>query len=210
MTADQDEDEELTAEERADLEGYYWSIEDLPGHRIEIIEGNIIIRPLAFEWEIAVENWLTHSFAAVCEANGWQQHSWACLRLTATGDITMPDHSVAADLDHVLLVSEVVSTESERADRETKPASYARDGIPQYLLIDLLADPPAATLFTEPGPDGYTSRSSIPAGPDGATLRLPAPLDVTLDLATMPAVDVSAEEPELTGPGDSLSPVDDT
>jgi len=35
-------------------------------------------------------------------------------------------------------------------------------------------------------------------------------LDVTLDLATMPAVDVSAEEPELAGPGDSLGTVDDT
>lgn len=82
----------------------------------------------------------------------------------------------------VLLVAEVVSPSSRRRDREQKPRAYAQGGVPLYLLIDRFASPPAVTLFSEPGEDGYGKRQVAAAG---EPLRLPKPFGITLDTARL-------------------------
>ena len=80
----------------------------------------------------------------------------------------------------VLLVAEVVSPYSRREDRDIKPQAYACGGIPLYLLIDKLADPPMATLLRQPGEHGYGKREAA-----GEALRLPKPFGIALDTARL-------------------------
>jgi Uma2 family endonuclease len=81
-----------------------------------------------------------------------------------------------------LLVAEVVSPWSRRRDREVKPRAYGQGGIPLYLLIDRFARPPAVTLFSRPGEDGYGKRQAAAAG---EPLRLPKPFGIALDTARL-------------------------
>ncbi|WP_174861400.1 Uma2 family endonuclease [Embleya hyalina] len=75
-------------------------------------------------------------------------------------------------------VAMVVEVTSQRAeiDREAKRRSYARSGIPLYLLVD--REKGKATLFSEPEGDDYTTAHS---GPFGKEIELPAPFKMTLD-----------------------------
>src|ERR1700734_2303757 len=81
-----------------------------------------------------------------------------------------------------LLVAEVVSPHSRREDREGKPQGSAQSGVPLYVLIDRFASPPAVTLFSEPGEDGYGKRQVAAAG---EPLRLPKPFGIALDTARL-------------------------
>jgi hypothetical protein len=89
-------------------------------------------------------------------------------------------------LDRILLVSEIISPSSKRADREVKPLSCAKAGIPLYLLVDSFAQPMSITLLSEPGGAGYGKVDSVAAGPGGGTLRVPEPLGITIDAGTVP------------------------
>ena len=54
--------------------------------------------------------------------------------------------------------------------------------MPLYLLIDRFASPPAVTLFSQPGEDGYGKRQVAAAG---EPLRLPKPFGIVLDTARL-------------------------
>jgi Putative restriction endonuclease len=82
----------------------------------------------------------------------------------------------------VLLAAEVVSPSSRRRDREVKPRAYAQGGVALYLLVDRFAKPPAVTLFSQPGADGYGRRRTAGAG---EPLRLPRPFGIALDTARL-------------------------
>jgi len=56
--------------------------------------------------------------------------------------------------------------------------------IPLYLLVDPYTDPPAVTLFSEPGHDGYERRQTAAAG-QPLRLRLPEPFGLDLDTARL-------------------------
>jgi Uma2 family endonuclease len=142
--------------------------------------------------------WLIRLFDQSCSENGWEQSPGNDLVLPPARDIAEPDHLIMKDpeefsdmestvpVEHVLLVSEVVSPFSKRADREVKWLSYAKAGIPLYLLVDRFVEPIIITLFSAPGQDGYANTDAIPAGPGGGKLNIPAPFGMTLDAATMP------------------------
>jgi hypothetical protein len=55
--------------------------------------------------------------------------------------------------------------------------------VPLYLLIDRFASPPAVTLFSEPGEDGYGERQVAAAGEPP---RLPKPFGIVLDTERLP------------------------
>lgn len=181
-----------------ELEALFWSFEPIPGHRVELLEGQIVVSPLAVFWHGQVVAWLLQQFRDVCEANGWEQAPGCDLVLPPTRDIAEPDHVVARDpgqfsnlepevpVEHMLLVSEVVSPSSKRADREVKRLSYAKAGIPFYLLVDRLAEPFTITLFSGPSADGYARADAVVAGPGGGALHIPEPFGMTLDATTLP------------------------
>jgi Uma2 family endonuclease len=183
---------------QAELEELFWKLDLGPRRRVELLEGQIVVSPKPVFWHERVVTWLIRQFMSVCDASGWQQTPGADLVLPATREIIEPDHLIIKDinacsdgesevpLDQILLVSEVCSPSSKRADREVKPLSCAKAGIPLYLLVDRFTKPMSITLLSEPGDDGYGKAESAAAGPGGGTLRVPEPFGITIDAAAVP------------------------
>ena len=101
--------------------------------------------------------------------------TWLLELALPDGDIIRPDLIVVPDvhclrkerpcvpLDRVLLVAEITSTASATADRHLKPSRCAQAGIPLYLLVDRIANPPTVTLFFDPAGHDYASWCELPA-----------------------------------------------
>jgi Uma2 family endonuclease len=182
-----------------ELDALYWNLDFDRRFRAELLEGRIIVSPGPVLWHADVSMWLLDQLNPRCKANGWTLYPGiADLRLSRTRDIVIPDTLVLKDRDNlpefqqyvpaeqVLLVAEVVSPDGIRTDREVKWLRYAKAGTPYYLLIDRFVDPLTVTLFSEPGDNGYGLAESVPAGPGGGQLVIPAPFNLTLDAATLP------------------------
>ena len=95
---------------------------------------------------------------------------------------TRPDryrsrHPTAAD---VLLLVEVADT-SLAYDRGPKLALYARHGVPEVWLVDLVGR--AVEICREPGPDGYAERRRLSEGLATPTLVPELAIDVATLLA---------------------------
>jgi len=181
-----------------ELEELYWTLDYGPRHRVELLEGRIAVSPKPAYWHERVVIWLVRGFDPVCEANGWQPTAGADLPLPPTGDIIEPDYLIVKDADafsnersavpsdQVLLVAEICSRSSLRADREVKPLSCARAGIPFYLLVDRFTQPMSLTLMSEPSESGYVRAERVTAGPGGGKLDIPAPFGMTIDASKLP------------------------
>jgi len=164
-------------------------------HRDEIIEGLLVVSPLAVRWHQLVCKWLVRSLQDLCDEKGWEADAPAEIELPQNRDRIQPDVVVFRDaaslplldnvmpLDQVLLVAEVVSGSSIRIDREVKPQLCALAGVPLYLLVDRFTDPLSITLHAEPGDEGYATVTTVGVG---EKLHLPAPFDITLDASALP------------------------
>jgi hypothetical protein len=115
------------ASEFADLERLWQSL-DLPGYRVELIDGQIVVSP-------------------------------------------------TASRGHSNAVTELIDQLAE-----VKPRAYARGGVPLSVLVDRLDEPPAVTLFSQPGAEGYARRQTAAAG---QPRRLPEPFGIALDTARL-------------------------
>jgi Uma2 family endonuclease len=177
--------------ELADLERLWQSLE-LPGYRVELIGGQIVVSPTASRGHSNVVTELIDQLADV-KRRRWERHTNLTVHIPATRERLIPDLAIvprdAPGFDEnellapgVLLAAEVVSPHSRREDRDVKPLAYARSGILLYLLIDKLTDPPGITVFSQPGADGYTRRQTAAAG---QPLRLPEPFGIALDTARL-------------------------
>jgi Uma2 family endonuclease len=168
---------------------------DTGHHKAEIINGELIVSPMAVFWHERVCRWLVRSLDGVCDANGWFGDSAGEIELPPTGDLICPDFMILRDastvpdlvstrpLDHVLLAAEVISASSIERDREVKPRACALAGIPLYLLVDRFTKPVTISLHSEPGKDGYADVTTVTAG---EKLHLPAPVNLTLDTSSLP------------------------
>jgi Uma2 family endonuclease len=166
--------------------------------RAEFIEGTIVVSGIPCWWHEDAVMWLVEHLLATSRARGWKVAASGGLEgLPEPARLIRPDLLIC-DLDSarndtadtplstVQLVAEVVSKGSKRADRELKPLSCARAGIPVYLCVDRFVSPATVTAFSEPGPDGYQRQETVQAGPGGGKLTVPEPFDVVLDLASLP------------------------
>jgi Uma2 family endonuclease len=180
------------AAEQADLERL-WQTMDLPGHRVELICGQIVVSPTAGRRHSNAVDELMSQLFLVKRRRGWRFHPNLTVHIPATSERLIPDLMVAPDhaagfgddellAPGVLLVAEVVSPSSRRPDRDTKNRAYAQGGIPLYLLIDGFSEPPAVTLFSDPGDAGYRHSQLATAG---ERLRLSDPFGVKLDTARL-------------------------
>lgn len=79
----------------------------------------------------------------------------------------------------VAMVLEVTSTRATK-DREVKRRSYARGGIPLYLLLLVDREDSTITLFTDPERGDYREQHRVPFG---KSLPLPAPFGFDLETA---------------------------
>ena len=162
-----------------------------------MVRRNASRRPLPPRHERGVI-WLIRRLDPVCEANGWEPTPGADLPLPPTSDIIEPDYLIVRDpdafsnersvvpADQVLLVAEICSRSSLRADREVKPLSCAKAGVPCYLLVDRFTQPMSLTLMSEPSANGYLRAVRVAAGPGGGKLDIPAPFAVTIHASTLP------------------------
>jgi Uma2 family endonuclease len=177
--------------EFADLERLWQSL-DLPGHRVELIDGQIVVSPTASRAHSNIVAELIDQLAEV-RRRGRERHTNLTVHIPVTRERLIPDLAIvpsqAPGFDEnellaprVLLVAEVVSPYSRREDRDIKPQAYASGGVLLYLLVGKLADPPLATLFSQPGEDGYGKRQVAAAG---EPLRLPKPFGLALDTARL-------------------------
>ncbi|WP_236060003.1 Uma2 family endonuclease [Actinacidiphila acididurans] len=164
-----------------------YAIQHVRGDRVQIIEG--VIEPVSPTWD--------HEAAAdsVREQIGPAVRRLGCmagsgnLDLPGSSNWYVPDLAVvprelakgAAALapDQTLLVVEVTSESNGDTNRVTKRRRYAEYGAPLHLLIDRRSR--TSTLFSHPGPLGYTTAEG--PHPFGTPIRLPAPFDMELDTA---------------------------
>jgi Uma2 family endonuclease len=163
--------------------------------RDEIIEGLLIVSPLAVRWHGMVCQTLRRGLQELCDESGWYASLASEIELPQNRDRIQPDLVVFRDedslplmdnvmpLDQVLLVAEVVSVSSIRIDREVKPRLCALAGVPLYLLVDRFTDPLSVTLYSEPGDEGYATITTVGTG---EKLQLPDPFGITLDTSTLP------------------------
>jgi Uma2 family endonuclease len=192
-----DHDPDLTEQAQAEAERTFWSIED-EKLRVEIIAGQVIVSPSPTPWHADTVYSLGYAFAPIRSRNDWKIYPDTDTLLAKTKEIFRPDLVVVRDLEKfsqtgkgipgecVVLTAEIVSPSGVTTDRETKRISYARNGIPFYLLIDRFTDPATATLYSQPTDRDYTAFETVPTGPGGGKLHIPEPVDLTVDLSALP------------------------
>ncbi|WP_079084904.1 Uma2 family endonuclease [Streptomyces dysideae] len=159
------------------------------GVKLELIDGKLEVKPLPDQRHRAIIMWLIRLFMqqrpelALYPEQGLRIGAYRKGHACADGALAPLDHFIAqdgdwADPDGVLMVIEVTShdRDTDRRDRIDKPRGYAEAGIPVYLLIDRDND----TLVVHGNPRGgiYQRRPSYSYG---ATIELPAPVNITLD-----------------------------
>ncbi|MGI8330222.1 Uma2 family endonuclease [Actinomadura scrupuli] len=165
---------------------------DIPGCRVEIIGERIIVSPTPIMQHGKIVFWLGDVLRELCETNNWARLPQTTVDLLTTEERFVPDLVLCPEdkspdgdwllpPEHTILVVEVVSASSRNDDYKSKEESYAKNGIPMYLIVDpFLA---RLTLCTEPSDRGYRMVHSVDVG---EKLDLPEPLGITLDTATAP------------------------
>ncbi|WP_326637780.1 Uma2 family endonuclease [Nonomuraea fuscirosea] len=161
----------------------------LPGFRVEVIEGKLIVSPLGspeHHWSSAD---LHDAFYPLRKERGWvgsPQGPGICIE--GPRDSLSPDYVLTHEKcerwgnellsSGVLLVAEVVSPSSVYADREEKLRLYALGKIPVYLLIDPIAQSPTVTVYSDVSNGKYRLALTESMG---KVVMLPTPINFELD-----------------------------
>jgi Uma2 family endonuclease len=104
--------------------------------------------------------------------------------LVVVPDAVMAEGGLLIPAAAAELAVEITSKSNARHDRVSKPAGYARAGVPLYLLVDSWAPGgPTVTLYGEPKDGVYRT---LRAGKFGEDIRLPEPFGLVLDTAAFP------------------------
>jgi Uma2 family endonuclease len=173
------------------IEELYESL-DLPGHRVELLEGRIVVSPAPIKLHNRIVTWLSDSLQDVCAEHGWDRLTHGTVELPATLERIQPDLFICpADestdgewlipAKNVLVAAEVVSPSSRRDDYEVKRIGCARSDVPIYLVIDPRES--MITMFAGPSRRGYLRSEALAFGDK---LTLPEPFGITLDTTMMP------------------------
>jgi len=175
--------------ELADLERVYASL-DIPGHRIELLDGQVTVSPTASRPHSRIVQRLQEALWGRIQEHGWELHANLTLHVAATRERLVPDlwicRSDAPQFDEnevyghgALLVAEVVSSSSRHRDHVEKARAYATAGVPLYLIVDPCAVPATLMLQSDPRRDTYRSLTQADAG---KALALPDPFGLELDI----------------------------
>jgi Uma2 family endonuclease len=181
------------ASEFAELERLWYELEPPEGVRVELIDGELVVSPTGSVSHSGAVSALIFQLVDLAREQDWVMHTFLTAHIPSTKERLIPDLMIAPKgsppfsecellAPGVLLAAEVVSPSSRRRDREVKPRAYAQGGVALYLLVDRFAKPPAVTLFSQPGADGYGRRRTAGAG---EPLRLPKPFGIALDTARL-------------------------
>jgi Uma2 family endonuclease len=174
--------------ELADLERVYASL-DIPGHRVELLDGQVTVSPTASRPHSRIVQRIQEALWVRIQEHGWEMHANLTLHVAATRERLVPDLWIcrpdAPQFDEnevyghgALLVVEVISPASRHRDLVEKARAYAQAGVPLYLVVDPCAVPAALTLHSDPHGDAYRSRAHAEAG---NALGMPEPFSIELD-----------------------------
>ncbi|MEU8435828.1 Uma2 family endonuclease [Streptomyces sp. NPDC029216] len=166
-----DREAEVTVSESDRLHSQLSRYEDMfPGHRIELVEGAIMMSPLKPTHNATI--WALWTTLKAQMSDDWGFLSDVAVPFDGDNEFcpdlaVIPEAEVAKNLsayppDLIELAVEVVSPSSIRNDYEVKDRAYARRGIPHYLIFDPYKA--QCTTLWNPGPDGYRGRDVIPYG----------------------------------------------
>ncbi|MGI5492389.1 Uma2 family endonuclease [Microtetraspora malaysiensis] len=171
------------------------------GYTAEISWGRVVVSPWTNIPGADMVDSLTDMLVPLKLANGWRFHQNVAVHIPPLLDHRIPDLIVAPRhserLDDMrlhghgtLLVVEVCSPGTRTVDWHEKPLDYARAGVPLYLIVDPVTDPPTMTLMSGPVPDlavdderqPYREVVMVEAG---QPLELPEPFGVKLDTSAV-------------------------
>lgn len=163
----------------------------LPGHKVEILEGRLIVTPPADGPHGEGLTDTTLAFAALHRGETRVIQAIGIWLPTGDDEHAVPDLAVVdADYrDHEVkfkcydpavfrLVLEVTST-NWRDDLDVKPGAYARAGIPVYVIGD--REHREVVVLTEPRDGEYRTRA---VHKPGETFTLPESVGTTVELET--------------------------
>jgi Uma2 family endonuclease len=174
--------------DEAEVERFYLELcHRFEKHRIEIINGRIVVRELPTIDHSRIIFRLMSLLMHFAATRKWEVLPEAKIFLHAQTDryepdvIVIPSNARLWDPSHVyadstLLIVEVVSPSSVQDDHVVKPRACAIAGAPLYLVIDTFDG--IARLFSEPAETGYQNQIEAPLG---KPLTLPEPWDLTID-----------------------------
>ncbi|MGW4275264.1 Uma2 family endonuclease [Streptomyces seoulensis] len=188
----------LRASSLADAADRLW--EELPGHRVEILNGSIVVTPPpdGSHQESCYE--IAHLFReAGARKAGIRAVPGIGLWLpTGPDDYAVPDVSVVDDdykdalvekncyAPHVFRLVLAVTSSNWTQDTATKVDVYARAGIPVYVIADRRHD--EVLLYTAPADGKYPEPERFKRG---QSVPLPSSVGVALDLAVDTLLDGS-------------------
>lgn len=175
--------EALTARSLADLADH---IQVPAGHRVEIVEGNIVVSPTPQGRHARTTSKLRDALGPLVPEK-LMMAEVVSLSLPETEQRYIPDLVVLPEdvLDsaewlfpaaEALLVVEVTSPGNSEVDRVQKLRGYARSGVPIYLLID--REDRTVSVFSEPEGRIYRQHSQVTFA---EPIELPAPFAGNLD-----------------------------
>lgn len=166
-----------------------WRQLDVPeGWKAEITERGILMSPfpsgLHNDIDKIVNRLLTRELS-----DEWGVYHMQGIQVSEPKRLYMPDVIVVAETkrridgylfaaEDVALAVEITSPSNAGYDRAEKRDAYAAGGVGMYLLVDRCSTPKSCTLYSDPK-DGVYVRGVT--APFGDPVRLPAPLDLTID-----------------------------
>ncbi|MCP3766625.1 Uma2 family endonuclease [Streptomyces sp. MAR25Y5] len=166
--------------------------EELPGHRVEILNGSIVVTPPPDGPHQESLTWLIEEFSRTGARQAGLRYIGGIGLWLPTGpeDYAVPDFSVVDDdyrdalvekncyAPHVFrLVLEVTSTNWSN-DTAIKVGTYAKAGIPAYLIADRHHD--EVLLYTDPKDGKYPDPRRFERG---RSVPVPESVGITLDLS---------------------------
>jgi len=158
--------------------------------RVELIEGELLeVSPESVP-HVRCRRWLTQFFMVKLFGSGWEVNPDAPAVLEATS-APEPDIAIFASAVHdrdvtgrdIMLAIEV-SVSSLAFDLGRKAALYARHGVQEYWVVDVLGQ--RILVHRRPKPDGYGEQWVVDRAGEIAPLAFP---DLVVRVGDLPALD---------------------
>lgn len=176
----------------------------LPGHRVEILQGRLTVTPPADGPHAEALTWLIEQFYEAGAKRAGLRYLQAIGVVLPSGpeDHAIPDFSLVEDdykdahvrqncfAPHVFRMVLEVTSSNWSDDIGPKVDCYAQAGIPVYLVADRRHD--EVVLYTDPRGGGYRSRTPFKRG---MNVPLPEVTGVALELAVDRLLDGEPGEP---------------
>ncbi|AZM64555.1 hypothetical protein DMA10_30425 [Streptomyces sp. WAC 01420] len=168
--------------------------EELPGHRVEILNGSMVVTPPPDGPHQESLTWLTEEFLRARARQAGLRYLQGIGLWLPTGpeDYAVPDFSVVDDdykdalvekncyAPHVFRLVLEVTSSNWTNDTATKVDVYARANVPAYLIVDRTHD--EVLLYTDPVDGKYLDPQRFKRGQSVRVLESAGiPLDLSVD-----------------------------